>query len=211
MTSIACLSSAYLAPVSYYCKLYAYDKILLEQHEHYIKQTYRNRCVITSSGGPLQLSVPIERDDSSHTKISDIQISNHGNWRHLHWQALISAYENSAYFEYYADYFKPFYEESYKYLFDFNLKLQELVCSLIGIETNVILTDNYLKDIEGIDDFREVIRPKITLPDATFVPQPYYQVFAERNGFLPDASIVDLLFNKGPESLLVIRDSIKSV
>lgn len=202
------MSSAYLAPVQYYAKLYACEKAFVEQYDHYMKQTYRNRCIIAAADGPLSLSVPTEKSDTLKCFMKDIRISDHGNWRHLHWTALESAYRNSPFFEYYQDDFRPFYEKKYTFLYDFNEALCALVCSLIDLQPCVERTSDYLLVKEGVEcDFRERIHPKRSWKeDDSFVAVPYYQVFEERHGFLPNLSIVDLLFNMGPESLLVLRD-----
>lgn len=118
----------------------------------------------------------------------DIRISEHGNWRHRHWVALESSYRQSPFFEYYADDFAPFYEKKWTFLADFNEDLMSLITSLLDIQKPVCRTSTY----EG-DAFNK-------LPE--FAPKPYYQMFAQRHGFLPDLSIVDLLFNEGPEGVL---------
>lgn len=204
------LTSAYLAPVQYYTKLYAAPEVLLEQNEHYVKQTYRNRCVIAGPNGPQSLTFPIEHTEMLKPLTRDICLSDHGNWRHLHWNALSSAYDKSPYFEYYADDFRPFYEQRYKYLVDFNEGLREKVCELLGLYPKVSVAETYVTDpTEDWDDYREQIRPKLDYAqDKAFSPQTYYQVFAARTGFLPNLSILDLLFNMGPESRLVLRDSV---
>lgn len=203
------LSSAYLAPIQYYTKLYAADSVVIEAEENYLKQTYRNRCHIASANGMQALSIPIEKPDTLKCLTKDIRISDHGNWRHLHWQALISAYNMSPFFEYFEDDFRPFYEKKYTFLFDFNEALREKVCELIPLELSVRHSKEYVVD-GGLGDFRESIRPKHTPEDAYFKQKPYYQVFQDKYGFLPNLSIADLLFNMGPESLLVIRDSLVS-
>lgn len=201
-------ATAYLAPVSYYVQLYAATEgTRIEQWEHYVKQTYRNRCVIATAQGPLPLTIPTESNGGEKCLMRDVRISDHGNWRHLHWNAIESAYRQSPFFEYYADDFRPFYEKKYDFLLDFNEQLRELVCNLIGFSPRVELSTEYLREVPAGDtDLRTLIHPKRpcieALPDYT--PRPYYQVFKERHGFLPDLSIVDLLFNMGPESLLVI-------
>ena len=201
----AYLSSAYLAPVEYYTKLLAYDKVFVEQHDHYIKQTYRNRCTIAGPGGELALSIPTVKPDTLKCPMKDIRISDHGNWRHLHWNAIVSAYNMSAFFEYYADDFAPFYNRKYHFLLDFNEELRSLICSLLDIEPNILYTNEYLPVVEN--DFREAINPRHPKPDETFSPVTYYQVFKDKYGFLPNLSIVDLLFNMGPESAIVLKQS----
>lgn len=210
MKSDILLTTAYLAPVEYYTKLLAYKRIHIEQHDNYIKQTYRNRCVIAAADGTLALTIPTEKGDSPKQAVKDIRVSDHGNWRHIHWNAMVSAYKNSPFFEYYADDFAPFYEKKYEFLIDYNQQMCDLVCSLVDIQPEIEYTDTYIQDAAAYDDFRERIHPKHDFreSDTDFVPQPYYQVFQEKYGFLPNLSIVDLLFNMGPESLIVLRDSI---
>lgn len=137
------LSSAYLAPVEYYTKLLAYDRVCIEQHDHYIKQTYRNRCTIAAPDGELALSIPTVKPASLKCPMCDIRISDHGNWRHLHWNAIESAYNHTPFFEYYKDDFHPFYEKKYEFLADFNEELCHLVCSLIDIQPVMERTSEY--------------------------------------------------------------------
>ena len=206
MNSTAYISTAYLGPVQLYTKLYAYDRIFLETQENYLKQTYRNRCVIAAANGPQSLTVPIVKPDAPKCLTRDIRISDHGNWRHLHWNALVSAYRMSPFFEYYEEDFAPFYEKKYDFLMDFNESLREVICNLIGLEPEISQTTEYLPEVPA--DYREIIRPKHEAHDETFSPAPYYQVFKERFGFQPNLSIVDLLFNMGPESILVLKNSV---
>lgn len=206
------LSTAYLAPIEYYTKLLSHDRIRVEQYDHYIKQTYRNRCTIAAPDGPLALTVPIIKPATPKCIMRDIRISDHGNWRHLHWNAIESAYNHTPFFEYYKDDFRPFYEQKYEFLIDYNEALCQLICSQIDIQPNMTRTTSYLTDFkENEADFREIIHPKknFLLEDQTFYPIPYYQVFQEKLGFLPNLSIIDLLFNMGPESLLVLQKCIK--
>ena len=204
------LSSAYLAPVQYYTKLDACRTVYVEQHDHYLKQTYRNRCHIATADGLLALSIPTEKPSTPKCPMKDIRISDHGNWRHLHWNALCAAYRHSPFFDYYEDDFRPFYEQKYTFLYDFNEALCALVCSLIDLQPCIRRTETYKQDFAaGETDARELIHPKRPYADdPDFCPKPYYQVFGEKHGFLPNLSIADLLFNMGPESLLVLRDSV---
>ena len=200
------LSTAYLAPIEYYAKLYQFRHARIERMENYLKQSYRNRCIIAAANGPMPLTVPVEKSETLKCLTKDIRISDHGNWRHLHWNALISAYNMSPFFPYYADDFAPFYKKHFEFLYDFNEELRRLICSLIDLDVEVTGTTDYLFDVRN--DFREGIRPRHPAPDPAFKVIPYYQVFKEKRAFIPNLSIVDLLFNMGPESLLVLRDSI---
>lgn len=221
MTDTALLSAAYWAPIQYYCKLLTYKHCFVEQYEHYTKQSYRNRCLIAAPEGKLALTVPVDKGTEAKCPMKDVRLSDHGNWRHLHWNALESAYRNSPFFEYYADDFRPFYERKWTFLVDFNEAIAQTVCGLIDLKPAEGRTEAYGEAgkalrIEGretyatetFDDWRNAIHPKQTFDtDLRFRPVPYYQVFGERNGFLPNLSIADLLFNMGPESILVLQQS----
>lgn len=210
MEKTVLLSSAYLPPVSYFSKLYAYEKVCVERFDHYMKQSYRNRCVIASAAGPLSLTIPTEKSEDPKCLMKDVRISDHGNWRHVHWNAFVAAYKQSPFFDYYADEFHEFFERRYSFLFDFNSELCNWLCEQLDMHPDVILSDDFIVDTAGMDDFRERIHPKKRLQteDALFKAVPYYQVFQEKQGFQPDLSVADLLFNMGPEGLLILRDSI---
>lgn len=205
------LSSAYLPPVQYFAHLQSAEQVWIEQYDHYQKQTYRNRCVIAAPDGPLSLTVPIEKPNTQKAFMRDIRISDHGNWRHLHWNAIESAYNHTPFFEYYKDDFRPFYEKKFDFLVDYNEQLCQLVCQLIDIDTSLQRTESYVAEPSNtIIDLRDAIHPKKeVMDDASFSAVPYYQVFQERLGFLPNLSIIDLLFNMGPETILVLQKSIK--
>lgn len=212
------LSSAYLAPVHYYTKLYssalAGVPIIEEQADHYVKQTYRNRCIIAGDDGPIALTIPVTPPAGgptiSKTPTGQVLISDHGDWRHQHWQAIVSAYSSSPFFEYYADDFERIFHDETALLVDFNAALRNLVLDCLDLHPIIeVNTERYITPGESINDYRETIRPKIPYTfDSTFRPVAYWQVFASRHGFLPNLSIIDLLFNMGPESRLVLRDSI---
>ena len=203
----AILSSAYFAPVQWYQKLNRYENIVIEQHDNFIKQTYRNRCVIATTQGLQALTIPVERPSDARldkTQLKDICISDHGNWRHLHWKALLSAYGESPFFEYYADDIHPFYEKKYKFLLDFNMEINAKMMELLDIEKSSLSFSNEYSSYEGdcdTVDFREVIRPKHPGEDKEWQPKKYYQVYQQKFGFQPNLSILDLLFNEGNEAV----------
>lgn len=202
----ALLSSTYFGPIQWYQKLHRMPCII-EQHDHFVKQTYRNRCVIATANGTQTLTVPIERYDGTKCPMRDIRISDHGNWRHLHWNALVSAYGETPFFEFYADDLRPFFEKQHTFLFDLNLDIMHTMCQLLDVRPQVTLSEQYIvlpSEDDAVVDFRDAIRPKHPLPDADFNPTPYYQVRAQRHGFLPNLSILDLLFNEGPEGIFYL-------
>ena len=201
----ALLSSAYCAPVQWYQKLNRYDAVVVEQYDNFLKQTYRNRYIIATANGTQALTIPVEKGDTDKCLMRDVRISDHGNWRRLHWNALATAYGDSPFFDYYVDDLRPFYEQRFAFLLDFNMQMTAKLCELLDITPNISLSEEYVKDVEsGVDDFREVIRPKHPMPDADFIPKPYYQVYAQRHGFIPNLSILDLLFNMGNEALFYL-------
>ena len=138
----ALLSSTYFGPIQWYQKLNRYDECLIERHESFIKQTYRNRMIIPTTNGPLSLTIPTNHDISLSMK--DIRISDHANWRHVHWNALLSAYGESPFFEYYQDDIRPFYEKKYEFLFDFNMETTAKMIELLDIRPKISVTDEYV-------------------------------------------------------------------
>ena len=213
----ALLSTTYFGPVQWYQKLYRADEVWIERYESFQKQTYRNRCVIATTQGTQALTVPVERGHLSPlSSLKDIRISDHGNWRHLHWNALQSAYGDSPFFMYYEDDLRPFFEQRWDYLFDFNEAIREKICELLDIHPIVHYTESFfslspstsnLQPLTSLHDFREAINPKHPAPDPDFTPRRYYQVYEAKHGFLPNLSILDLLFNMGPESIFWLTNN----
>ena len=201
--STALLQTTYFGPIQWYQKLYRYDHCLIEQYDSYQKQTYRNRCVIATANGMQALTFPVEHtDEKMLTK--DLRISDHNNWRRIHWNALLSAYSESPFFDYYADDIHPFFEKKYDFLIDFNEAIRQKVCELLDIHPNVNYTSDFRHQTSDIVDFREVINAKRPQADADFQPQRYWQVFEGKHGFQANLSILDLLFNMGPESIFYL-------
>lgn len=199
---IPLLSMAYLPPVSYFSVLKTAPAAYLEQWENYTKQTYRNRCNILSANGLMSLAVPVEKIKNEKTLVRDVRISDKENWQTQHWRALMSAYNSSPFFEYYIDDLLPFYQKKWQFLLDFNIQLLTKLLELTDLQTKILFTENYQISAESFIDLRNDIHPKKKQQNACFTP--YYQVFKERFGFIPDLSLVDLLFNMGNESILFI-------
>jgi hypothetical protein len=189
----------YLPPVEYFVELNTYKRdILIEKDEHFPKQTYRNRANIYSPDGVLALVVPVIKGAKNHTKARDVKISYGHNWQRLHWLSLQACYRRSAYFEYYEDEFSLFYEKKFDFLFDYNEHLLQFILKAIKLPLTLKFTNSYEAEYPLLYDLRNTISPK---NEPSFNQKPYFQVFEDRQGFKKNMSIVDLLFNKGPNAV----------
>jgi hypothetical protein len=191
------VSTSYFPPVTYIAGCIRTDEVILEAHENYTKQTCRNHCSIYGPNGLQVLSVPVNKVNGNHTLITDIRISYSEPWQQMHRRSMESAYRNSPFFLYYQDYFMPFYEKKVPFLFDLNLQILETVFRILRIERKISQTLSYERFPSDVTDQRELLVSK----HHRGVMVPYTQVFGSRSGFLPDLSIIDLLFNLGPDSL----------
>ena len=209
--STALLQTTYFGPIQWYQKLYRYDQTLIEQYDSYQKQTYRNRCVIATANGLQALTIPVEHNvqrSMFNVQCKDLRISDHNQWRRVHWNSLQSAYSESPFFDYYADDIRPFFEKKYEFLVDFNEAIRQTVCDLLDIQPKVEYTSSFLSPLTShlspLDDFREVINAKHPQADADFQPRRYWQVFEGKHGFQANLSILDLLFNMGNEAIFYL-------
>jgi len=187
------LSTAYLAPISYYAILLKQNNSMIEYHEHFIKKSIRNRCDIMNTNGRLSLSIPVNRKTKTKTKISKIKISYAENWQKSHWKSIVSSYNSSPFFEYYKDKLKPYFLKEEEYLIDFNNNLQKEILALLKIKFKITYNSIY-KRTGDFTDLRDNNSIKINTIR-------YDQVFMEKHKFINNLSIIDLLFNMGPESL----------
>ena len=151
------LSTTYFGPIQWYQKLHRYDCSVVSREERFRKQSYRNRCVIATANGLQALTVPVVHDAGKD--IGTLRVSEHGNWRHVHWNALCSAYGDSPFFQYYADDIRPFFESRWEYLYDLNMAITVKMCELLDIHPNI--TDRLDGDVQGsVDDLTDAIDPK---------------------------------------------------
>ena len=200
-------STAYFPPVSYLAAMLESDSIVVEQYETFPKQTYRNRTVIATANGLLALTVPVVRTNGNHTYTKDMAICYNENWTLKHWRAIESAYNSSPYFLYYKDEVEVILNKQHATLIDLNMDILTFVFKKLKVKKEVILSDDYISQIgEGTIDYRNHFSPKnkelLSLPE-------YDQVFEDRYGFQSDISILDLIFNLGPDSLGYLKEVMK--
>ena len=182
--------------------------IYIEACENYQKQSYRNRCHFYAADGKQSLSFPITHSEGTHKHlISEVLIDYSKPWVLQHKRAIISAYRTSAYFEYYQDELFAILDSKPERLIDLNTRLLEFFLEKTGIKAEIRMTESYDTTPE-CEDLREVIHPK--RPDRILenleLKKPYFQVFAEKHGFISDLSIMDLLFNEGPDSIIYLKN-----
>lgn len=172
--------------------------LLIDVHEHYVKQSLRNRCELAGPQGRFILSVPIHRPSGLKTATKDIRISYAEDWQHDHLQALRSAYGSSPFFIHYWDDIAALIGQRHDYLIEFNLSAHTLICELLDIPTGLAQSESYVSSSPGMD-----IRAKQKRGLGDY--DRYIQVFEERHGFLSDLSILDTLFCLGPDTLVYLQ------
>ena len=190
-------STAYFPCISYMARFLAESEPVVEIWETYHKQTYRNRCRVMTANGVESLSVPVVKENGNHTMTKDITISPTEPWQHIHSRCLESAYKASPYFDHYYDYLKPIFEGRFERLVDLNDAALQAVLKMLKVNKEIVHTTDYIREAEN--DLREVFSPKKPFDENLF--PAYYQVFSEKFSFASDLSVLDLIFNEGPEAM----------
>ncbi len=203
MPSGILLTTAYFPPLEYFAFALAAENVLIERHENYMKQTYRNRCIIMAANGILPLVIPVKKFRGRKTPIRDVKPDYSYHWQRLHLISLESAYRSAPFYEYYIDEIMPFFNNRYRYLLDLNSAIFDKMPELMDISLSWRYTVEFMKDPpSGYADLRESFHPKKDNPELTVIREniKYKQVFQDRWGFNPGLSILDLLFNAGPDA-----------
>lgn len=201
----------YFPSIQYCSKFFAHPTVVFEQHENYVKRSFRNRMHIAAANSLLRLSIPLEKGKNQQQTIREVRISYDENWQTKQWTAICSAYGNAPFFEYYIDDFQPLFEEKSEYLFEHNLKVLQAIFFVLDIKPDFGFSESYEKETPPtICGFRNRITPKTVngAEDRDYQNIPYQQVFAEKTGYLPNLSILDLIFCKGPETIPILENSI---
>ena len=188
----------YFPNIAHFVAIAKADSVTFEIDDNFVKQTYRNRTYIYAANGKLALNIPVIHSQKNRQKYRDVKIFNEENWQSLHWKSLLSAYRTSPFFEFYEDELQPLFQTKADYILDFNLKCFEAICDCLQLELNTSKTKTYQKIVEGTTDLRHLVNAKKEQPQPF---ETYTQVFSNKHGFLPNLSVLDLLFNEGPNAL----------
>lgn len=192
----------YFSPIPHFQQVLKADEIVFEVHDNYLKQTYRTRFNIYNSNGILTLTIPIINQKGIKQRTRDTLIDNTAKWQQNHFRSIKNSYQSSPFYEFYEDDIVPLYENKQKYLLDFILKTQELSLELLQIDTKVCQTEVFRLDYEKKEDFRFLAK----VNQVKLIKQAQYkQVFEAKHGFIPNLSILDLLFNEGPNATTIIN------
>ena len=191
----------YLPPISWFSVFLREDaEIVFEQFESFPKQTYRNRTAVYGANGRLLLIIP-EKQNGTRI-INEIEVSHRDSWEKIHWKSIKTAYQISPYFEYYEDQLEQIFNFKTNSLFAFNLNALKIIQKILKTDKGYSLTEEYFRNPTE-ENYREKFSPK---KEQEFILEEYYQTFTEKFGFQEDLSIIDLLCNKGPESLTYIKN-----
>lgn len=194
------LSSAYFPPVHYMALISGAEKTFIEKEENYLKQTYRNRCIILSANGPIILSVPVRLGSFHKIPLKEIKIDYSRRWQKLHLRGITASYGSSPFFEFYYHQIESVINNSYEWLIDLNMNSLMVMSDILKSTACISYTSIFHPVSKEQNDFRYLISPKKAIQKNIFNFSEYYQVFSDRTGFVPGLSILDLLFNVGPDA-----------
>lgn len=200
------IEAQFFPSISYCWLLHQADAVIIDQHEHYIKQTFRNRVLINGANGPLTLTIPIKHL-SPKMKMKNVEVSHREQWMKQHWRSIQSAYGKAPFFDHFAPYIAPLFQKEQRFLMDYLLQSLSICQKLLGTTFPLDFSKKYIEVGDNINfDLRSAIMPKEQFGSLSgFSPKPYFQLFGK--DFAPDLSILDLLFCEGPNALSIIERS----
>lgn len=196
------IETAYFPPISYISALMKYDKICIEAWENFGRQSYRSRAEILSANGRLSLNLPVIKASRTKTLIKDVLIDYSMDWQKIHFKGIESAYRQSPFYEYYIDEIEVFFSRKYKYLIELNNDILNTVFKILEVNRPISLSQDYEKECCVISDYRGVFHPKKDFDISSLIP--YWQTFGDKFGFIPNLSILDLIFNEGNNAMSYI-------
>ncbi|KAA5825111.1 WbqC family protein [Algibacter amylolyticus] len=188
----------YFPNIAHFVAIANAKTVAFEMDDNFLKQTYRNRAYIYGANGKLGLNIPVIHSQKNRQKHRDVKIFNEDNWQSLHWKSLLSAYRTSPFFEYYEDELQHLFTEKAEFLLDFNLKCFEVITDCLQLDLELTKTETYQKTYSDKTDFRPLVHAK---KEPLYPFESYTQVFNSKHGYIPNLSILDLLFNEGPNAL----------
>ena len=192
------IENQYFGCVNYYLTLFKHSNIIIEQYESWQKMSFRNRCVILGANGMMNLTIPLENGRDQKCLIKEVKINNREDWQKQHWRSIFSSYGKSPFFEFYRDWLESFFQKKQVFLFDMNLEILLWLKARLKIPGEIRLSDSFVKEYpEGVRDLRNRWLPNNFQEGEGQIR--YNQVFEEKTGFQPNLSILDLLFNCGPD------------
>lgn len=202
MTSI--LPMAYFGNLEYFWYLTKASKVSIDLDEVYLKQTYRNRTEILGANGTLPLSIPVIRPHGSKSKSVQVLIDHQQSWKKIHLKSIESAYRRTPYYEFYEDQMTAIFDKNHEFLWELNVELTHWLIDKLGIDCEIDIIHSNSPKIELTTDLRLNLSPKTK---SHFMSPNYLQTFSERMPFIPNLSILDLMFNEGPNSICILEES----
>ena len=191
------LNPCYFGSISYWLAIQNADELVFEVCDNYQKQTLRNRCNILAANGKLSLTIPVNYSQKNRQAYKDVQIAAGSDWQEQHLKSLESAYKMSPFFEFYIDDIKFLFLQNWTNLMEYNFECLKVIARMLEIPLDYSITEKYIKDTEGYQDFRLLTDKNAPTP---YPLQSYTQVFTGKFGFTRDLCILDLLFNEGPNT-----------
>ncbi|MBR9756482.1 MAG: WbqC family protein [Algicola sp.] len=187
----------YFPSIAHFVAMVKADTVVFEMADNFQKQTLRNRTYIYAANGRLLLNVPVVYTQKNRQRYREVKVFNDENWQRNHWKSLLSAYSTSPFFEFYSDELAPLFKKEFTNLMELNLETIRLICDCLQLDLNVAETTDFEKDVQDKTDLRALVNAKLEQPKF----DAYQQVFSEKHGFINNLSILDLLFNEGPNTL----------